>query len=142
MCLSCDCHTDDDSSAIVRRQVSNDSSLNTTTIIIVCVVVFGVYFLILATIIGSLLICFTRCNKDKRSLRCSRKPRLSCPKLVEDNVSACCSSCVKYCCPCCSNPDNWDSGELGFWIEIVILGILCLPFALCLLILWAIATQN
>ena len=127
---------------LVKRQANNtnEGSVNITTVIIVVAVVFGTYFLILGSLIGSALFCFVRCG-DGCKPRCTRKPRLACPKKVEDNVAVCCTYACGYLCPCCSNPDNWDSGELAFWIEIVILGILCLPFGICCLVLYAISTN-
>ena len=144
---------------LVRRQASGNSDENTLSvtniIITVCVVVFGSYILLLTAIIGTLICCFARfdcqckeccglpyCYKGSCSPRCTKKARIGCPKLVKDNVSVCCSYTVRNFCPCCSNPDNWDSGEFEFWIEIVLLAVVCFPFALCILVLWAILTSR
>ena len=134
----------------MRRQASNDNNneggIDPKTVIVVSVVVVGGYFLFLFSILATLLFCFVRfncrCAKCKCDPKCSKKPRLRCTKNVEDNVWYCCSAGFKLCCPCCSNVDEWDSGELGFWIEIVILGVLCFPFALCCVILCALATSS
>ena len=134
----------------MRRQASNNNNqggVDTTTVIAVSVVVVGGYFLLLFLLVITLIFCFVRFNCQcvdgcTCKPKCSKKPRLRCSKTVEDNVCYCCSRAFKICCPCCSNIDEWDSGELGFWIEIVILGILCFPFALCCVILWALATSG
>ena len=133
----------------VKRQASNNNNQddsNLGVVIGVSVGIIGGYFLILFLLVTTLIFCFVRFNcqpeECKCNPKCSRKPRLRCPKNVEDNVCYCCGAAVKLCCPCCSNVDEWDSGELGFWIEIVILGLFCFPFALCLLVLWALATSG
>lgn len=144
--------------ALVRRQASSNNDMDNNTLIIiisVSVVVFSLYFLLIAAIIGSLIICFTRfncqykeccglphCYKATCSPRCTKKARVTCPKLVRDNLRVCCAYTARCCCPCCSRPDDWDSGEFEFWIEIVILAVVCSPFALCCLIIWAIFTSR
>ena len=134
----------------MRRQASgnnNDGISSTAVIIIVISVgVVGGYFLLLFLIVVTLVFCFVRFNcqwaKCKCDPKCSRKARLRCPKSVEDNICNCCGIMCKTCCPCCYHINECDNEELGFWIEIVLLGILCFPFALCCVILWAVSTSN
>lgn len=110
------------------------------------------YILVLSCIVVSFCFCFVRfncrcveccdsryCRRCTYKLKLSRKLRVQCPK---------CPACVRRygeeaegrvcgdCCSCCDN-ERCDSDAFTFWGEIVILGILCLPLALILLILFA-----
>ena len=143
----CFVHTD----VRLRRQ-SNDQRDDKLSIGVILGIVFGIilfvlYILLLPTVIAVFVFCFVRfnCNCVKccglkgcyqlkcSSLKCVRKPRVGCPKAVSNTATIFCNKC----CPCCSDIDTWDSGELGFWIEIVLLVIICFPFALCLIVLFA-----
>ena len=126
---------------------NKNSGLDPRVVIIgVSVGIIGSYFLILFLLVVTLIFCFVRfncqCEKCTCDPKCSRKLCLRCPKNIEDNICYCCGVGVKLCCPCCSNINERNSGELGFWIEIVILGVFCLPFALCIVFLWAIGTSG
>ena len=139
-------------SLLVRRQTNSGDTdqggVDSVLVITLCVVLIGGYFIALFLILLTLIYCFVRFNcectesKCKCNPKCTRRPRVRFPKNVEDNVSVCCGKGCKIFCPCCSNFDEFDSGELGFWIEIVLLGILCFPFALCFVVLWALACNN
>ena len=146
-----------DGDHLLRKRATsnnNENNLDITTIVIIVVLTFGGYLTFISAVVGTLIFCFVRfncqceqccglscCYRATCAPKCVRKARISCPKAVEDNVSKCCATMVRSCCPCCSNVDDWDSEELGFWIEIVILAICCFPFALCCLVLYAYSTK-
>lgn len=103
--------------------------------------IFIGYFLLLFSIVALFCICFVRCNCEcinccsikfcyrfKCSPKLTRKQRVKCPTFVNKASK---KACDQFC-SCCDDPH-----ELTFWIEVVILAILCFPFALCCLVLYA-----
>lgn len=136
-----------------RRQTDQEDNQQSVALIIGIVCgIFGLYILFLSVIVAVFIFCFVRFNckcvqccgvkgcykLDCSAMKCVRRPRVQCPKSVSDTATIFCNKL----CPCCSNIDTWDSGELGFWIEIVLLGIVCFPFALCFLALYAYALSK
>lgn len=121
------------------------------------VYVFVGYFTILGCIVALFCVCFVRCNCTSTQccnssfcfrLKCSpqilRKQRfkIKCPSSVATKVDTLQTFTAEKCCLCCSDIDQCDSDELAFWTEMVILTILCLPFAICLLVLYAYAKSK
>ena len=120
---------------LVKRQTHHDTDEdnNRSTIIIVVVVVVSVYFFILGSVLCSFLICFVHCDDYGKPYRV-KQPCLRCPKKVEDSCTACCARA------CCSSPDDWDSSETGYRIEIVALVIVCCPLVTFCALLYGYAT--
>lgn len=116
-------------------QQMQNSGLDTNTLIIVVVVtVFGSYILILFAIVMVFVFCFVRCNNGKCKL--TRKTRVKCPERFSRGADKICS--YFHCCSCCDQA--CDNDELMFWIEMVVLAVVCFPFALCCLVLWGLLT--
>ena len=143
--------TDDDES-------DDDGSTNLATSVgLIIVYIFVGYFTIVFSIVAIFCVCFVHCNctcaqccnssyclRPKCSPRILRKQRLkvNCPRSVATKADAIETLACDKCCPCCSDIDACDNDELAFWTELVILFILCLPFAICLLVLYAYTTKK
>lgn len=134
-----------------------DSSSVAVTAGLIVLYVFVGYFTILACIVALFCICFVHCNcvctqccnssfcfRLKCSPQILRKQRfkIKCPSSVATKVDTLQTFTAEKCCVCCSDIDTCDSDELAFWTEMVILIILCLPFAICLLALYAYAKSK
>ena len=131
---------------------NNNGSIATSAGFIVLYIFVG-YFALLSVIVALFCVCFVHCNctcaqccnssfcfRLKCSPKIRRKQRLkiNCPSSVASKTNTLQQMCTAdKCCPCCSDIDMCESDELAFWTEVVILVILCLPFAICLVVLYA-----
>ena len=140
----------------VDEETDEDDGNIATSIGLVIVYIFVGYFFVLFCIVAIFCVCFVRCNctcvKCCNSSYCMRpkcSPKLlrtqrfkiKCPQSVSTRADTLYSASLEKCCPCCSDIDACDSDELAFWTEIVILVILCLPFAICFIVIYAYAIQ-
>ena len=135
----------------------DDNNIATSARLIVVYIFVG-YFAILFLIVALFCACFVHCNctcanccnssycfRPKCSPKILRKQRLkiNCPSSVATKTKTLQQTfTADRFCPCCSDIDMCDSDELAFWTEVVILVILCLPFAICLVVLYAYAKSK
>jgi hypothetical protein len=138
------------------EEEEDNESIATSAGLIVVYIFVG-YFAILSAIVALFCVCFVHCNctcvhccnssfcfRLKCSPKILRKQRLkiNCPSSVATKTNALQQTFSDKCCPCCSDIDMCDSDELAFWTEVVILVILCLPFAICFVALYAYAKSK
>ena len=120
---------------LVKRQTHDTSEADKyRTIVIVVVVIVCVYFLILGSVLCSFLVCFVHCDDGGKPYYITKPRMRCCPKTAEDKLTACCARA------CCSNPDDWDSSETGYRIEMIVLVIVCCPLITFCLLLYGYCT--
>lgn len=144
--------------AVVEETAEDDDNSNVATSIgLVIVYIFVGYFFVLFCVVAIFCACFVHCNctcvqccNSQYCLRPKCSPKLlrtqrfkiRCPQSVSARADKLYSVSLEKCCPCCSDIDTCDSDELAFWTEIVVLGILCFPFIICFIVIYAFAIQG